>query len=329
MQLKKWKVTSVVVSLQTAGSRRNGDTMCQSSAGVSTPSWRLARGPSGSGTSTSCTWWSCGRWPKPCPSSSGRPSSCTPAERWRTGDTSSCCWRSCTRPSGSARTESRTASCSFQSLITGHCSASRLSDPSHCTLTRRRCLPATRWRPLNWRWEHLESLHHWRFLKAQSDSNTFASAVGVTPGGLQADLPQHLQDHGLRGLLQVSAVGETAGEQRRWTHDFLSFGFQAAVSVLLAFALISISLISPSSPDPGIRNITEDFVFTATDWGFSRVRRPAATQIPLQPPGDRLAAQCLWKVRWSAGVALSFYLPLVYNYCILLSSCLFPRWSLH
>lgn len=39
----------------------------------------------------------------------------------------------------------------------------------------------------------------------------FPSAV-LTSGGRQTGLPQHLQDHGLRGLLQVSPVGETAGE---------------------------------------------------------------------------------------------------------------------
>lgn len=31
-------------------------------------------------------------------------------------------------------------------------------------------------------------------------------------GGHQTGLSQHLQDHGLCGLLQVSTVGETAGE---------------------------------------------------------------------------------------------------------------------
>lgn len=30
-------------------------------------------------------------------------------------------------------------------------------------------------------------------------------------GGHQAGVPQHFQDHGLRGLLQVSTLGETAG----------------------------------------------------------------------------------------------------------------------
>lgn len=134
----------------------------------------------------------------------------------------------------------------------------------------------------------------------------FSTSVDVTPGGLQTDLPQHLQDHGLCGLLQVSAVGETAGEERRWKHDFLSLDFklQCLCCIVLAFALISISLISPSSPDPGIRNITEDFVFTATDWGSSRVRRPPATQIPVQPAGDCLAAQCLWKVRRRLSIIL-------------------------
>lgn len=114
-------LTSVVVSLQTAGSRRNGVTMCQSSAGVSIGSWRLAKGPSGFGTSTFCIWSSCGRWLKPCPSSRGRPSSCTPAERQRTGSTNSCCLRSCTWPSGSDRTQNF---CCFQFVMTGDCSAS-------------------------------------------------------------------------------------------------------------------------------------------------------------------------------------------------------------
>lgn len=36
--IKKTRATSVIVSLQTVGSRRNGVTMCRSSAGVSTQS---------------------------------------------------------------------------------------------------------------------------------------------------------------------------------------------------------------------------------------------------------------------------------------------------
>lgn len=234
MQLRnschKHLVRSVNVFLQTPGTIRNGVTTCQSSAGVSTRSWRQARGPSGFGTSTSCTWSSCGRWLKPCPSSSGRPSSCTPAERQRTGGTNSCCWRSCTWPSGSARTEPRTTSCVSGVFELFHywtllCLCH--PDPSRCTLTRRLCLLATSSKPLDWR-----SGNHWRFLKACSVSYIFAPAVDVTPGGPQTGLPQHLQDHGLCGLLQVSAVGETAGEQRRWKRWFSEFGFQAAVSVL-------------------------------------------------------------------------------------------------
>lgn len=42
-------------------------------------------------------------------------------------------------------------------------------------------------------------------------------------GGHQTGLPQHLQDHGLRGLLQMSTVGETAGQHTLTTLTLMMF----------------------------------------------------------------------------------------------------------
>lgn len=71
-------------------------------------------------------------------------------------------------------------------------------------------------------------------------------AVDVTSGGHQTGLPEHLQDHGLCGLLQVSAVGKTAGEDPNclhWKHYLDSiFDFIPHCVVMCCPALIYISL---------------------------------------------------------------------------------------
>lgn len=64
---------------------------------------------------------------------------------------------------------------------------------------------------------------------------------------------------------------------------------------------LPLSLPLSLSSDSGIRNITEDFVFRATDWSSACIQRPA-TQFPAQPAGDRLPAQRLWKVKESVGI---------------------------
>lgn len=122
-------------------------------------------------------------------------------------------------------------------------------------------------------------------------TSVFCSALS---GGRQTGLPQHLQDHGLRGLLQVSPVGETAGESINSTVCCV------ICACMLSDAVI-ICIVSLSSSDSGIRNIPQDFVLRATDWSSAHVQR-AATQFPAQPTGDRLPAQRLREVRQSVSV---------------------------
>lgn len=115
----------------------------------------------------------------------------------------------------------------------------------------------------------------------------------LVSGGYPAGLPQHLQDHGLRGLLQVSTLGEAAGEHALTTHSERLFGY------LVIYRPVLISFWA----DAGIRDLAEDFVFRATNRSSARVRRPA-TRVPAESAGDRLPVQRLRKVIETVGNVL-------------------------
>lgn len=107
----------------------------------------------------------------------------------------------------------------------------------------------------------------------------------LVSGGRQAGLPQHLQDHGLRGLLQVSTLGETAGKRAAAARSELPFDYVVVHRPVLLCLWT----------DSGIRDVAEDFVFRATDRSAGAVRYPAA-RIPAESAGDRVPVQRLRKV---------------------------------